>query len=221
MKFARNAFLATLVYTLVLFLAAGRLDYPQGWIYLVVTLATTVANVLTIADNADLRSERARPGEGIKSWDRSLLGLSFLVSLATIVLAGLDSGRFRLSPQLPRGVYALGILLMIAGQAVFLAARRENRFFSTVMRIQTERGHVVCKTGPYAVIRHPGYLGMILSTIGLPFLLGSLWSTIPAFVAVVLLIVRTALEDRTLVDELEGYLEYTKQTRYRLLPWIW
>ena len=110
---------------------------------------------------------------------------------------------------------------MISGQIIFLAARNENKFFSTVMRIQKERGHTVCESGLYSVIRHPGYLGMMVSTIGLPLILGSLWSTIPAFVSITLLCIRTVLEDNTLKDELDGYREYTKKIPYKLFPWIW
>jgi protein-S-isoprenylcysteine O-methyltransferase Ste14 len=122
-------------------------------------------NVLAIKSNPELMSERTNPGEGIKPWDKMLLGLSLLVFVATMILAGLDSGRYQLSMHVPWSVVALGMFFMISGQTIFLIARKENKFFSTVMRIQKERGHTVCESGIYRVIRHPGYLGMIISTI--------------------------------------------------------
>ena len=220
-KFILNAFVSSFLFSIVLFVSAGRIAYFQGWIYLLTNVVVTLMNVLTLQSNPDLMSERTKPGEGTKSWDKLILGASFLVFVSTIVLAGLDSGRYRWSPQLHWGIYALGILLMISGQIAFLLARRENMFFSTVVRIQRERGHTVCDSGVYRVIRHPGYLGMMISTMGLPFLLGSLWCVLPTILAVILLCIRTFLEDRTLKDELTGYLEYTRKTRYKLVPWVW
>jgi protein-S-isoprenylcysteine O-methyltransferase Ste14 len=110
---------------------------------------------------------------------------------------------------------------MLLGQTLFLVSRRENRFFSTVVRIQKERGHTVCDTGLYSVIRHPGYAGMILGTIGLPLVLGSVWSGMLCLVSIVPLIVRTSMEDHTLLEELNGYREYAGRTRFRLLSGIW
>jgi protein-S-isoprenylcysteine O-methyltransferase Ste14 len=220
-KFILNAFISSLLFSIVLFISAGRIDYLQGWAYLFTSITTTLMNVLTIKANPELMSERTNPGEGIKPWDKMLLGLSLLVFVATMILAGLDSGRYQWSTQVPLSVVALGIFFMISGQTIFLVARKENKFFSTVMRIQKERGHTVCESGIYSVIRHPGYLGMIISTIGIPLILCSLWSVIPIFVSIVLLCIRTILEDNTLKIELDGYTEYIKKTPYRLIPWIW
>lgn len=110
---------------------------------------------------------------------------------------------------------------MIIGQIIFLTARSQNNFFSSVVRIQKDRGHVVCDTGLYKTIRHPGYLGMIISLIGLPFITTSIWSVIPTLIAIILLLIRTTLEDITLINELEGYDEYARKTRYKLIPLIW
>jgi protein-S-isoprenylcysteine O-methyltransferase Ste14 len=178
-------------------------------------------NVLAVKKDSQLMSERSKPGEGTKSWDKLLLGLSAIIFLCTIILAGLDSGRFRWSPILPWIINAFGVILVITGQIIFLVARKENKFFSTVVRIQKDRGHTVCETGIYRAVRHPGYLGMIISTMGFPFLLSSLWSIVPTFLAIILLCIRTFLEDKTLKDELTGYLEYTKKIRYKLVPWMW
>lgn len=221
MKYAFNAFIPFLLFSAILFISAGKIDYFQGWIYLFTNAAITTINILVIRISPGLMNERAKPGEGIKSWDKALLGLSFLVFVVTIVLAGLDSGRYRLSPDLPWSLYGAGIVLMIAGQLLFSIARNENKFFSTVVRIQKDRGHTVCDSGVYRIVRHPGYLGMMISTLGIPLVLGSLWSAIPSAVSIMLLCVRTFLEDETLKRELEGYVDYTTRVPYRLLPWMW
>jgi protein-S-isoprenylcysteine O-methyltransferase Ste14 len=220
-KFVLNAFVFSLAFSTVLFISAGRIDYIEGWIYFLTNLLTTSMNVFAAQKNLDLMNERSKPGEGSKSWDKLLLGLSALVFTCTIVLAGLDSGRYQWSLHLHWTINAFGVILLITGQIIFLVAKSENKFFSTVVRIQKDRGHTVCETGIYRVVRHPGYLGMIISTMALPFLLGSLWSIAPTFLAIILLCIRTILEDKILKDELTGYLEYTQKTRYKLVPWVW
>lgn len=220
-KFTLNAFISSFFFSLILFVAAGRIDYCQGWVYGAASFVTTIMNVLTIHSDNELMSERLQQGEGIKSWDKMLLGLSFLVFVLTVVAAGLDSGRYRWTPELPWSATAVGIFLMIAGQIIFLSARNENKFFSTVVRIQKERGHTVCDSGLYRIVRHPGYFGMIISTLGLPWILGSIWSGIPVTVSIIFLCVRTVLEDKTLVNELEGYNAYCQKTRYKLIPRVW
>jgi protein-S-isoprenylcysteine O-methyltransferase Ste14 len=115
----------------------------------------------------------------------------------------------------------LGVAFVLIGQLIFLVAKTTNKFFSSVVRIQHDRGHTVCDTGIYTFVRHPGYLGMIISWVGFPILLASLWSIIPVAIAIVLLLVRTRLEDETLTRELAGYTDYTKRTHYKLIPGIW
>lgn len=220
-RFALNAFVSSLAFSALLFVAAGRFDYTEGWVYLLTSLLSALVNVVTIRGNPELMNERSKPGDGVKSWDKVLLGLSFLVSISTLILAGLDSGRYGWSPHWPWYVMALGVALLASGQAIFLVARKENKYFSTVVRIQKERGHTVCEAGIYKVVRHPGYLGMMVSTAGLPLILGSYWSTIPVFVSIILLGIRTSLEDRTLKDELDGYKLYVQKTPYRLIPRVW
>jgi protein-S-isoprenylcysteine O-methyltransferase Ste14 len=111
--------------------------------------------------------------------------------------------------------------LIIIGQILFLTARSQNDFFSSVVRIQKDRGHVVCDTGLYKIVRHPGYLGMIISLMALPLITTSIWSIIPTLIAIVLLLIRTSLEDKTLINELDGYVEYTKKTQNKLIPFVW
>ena len=113
------------------------------------------------------------------------------------------------------------IVLTIIGQLFFLIAQKQNIFFSSTVRIQTDRGHTVCETGLYKVVRHPAYLGSVIQAIGFPLLFGSLWSIIPVSISIILLLTRTYLEDKTLKNELKGYIEYTLKTRYRLIPYLW
>jgi protein-S-isoprenylcysteine O-methyltransferase Ste14 len=220
-RFAINALLTSTTFSALLFVCAGTLAYPQGWLYLLTTVVTSVMNVLGLRIGPELMKERMKPGVGVQTWDKIVLGLSAVFFLITIVLAGLDSGRYHWSPAQPWILYGAGVVLTLAGQYLFLTARNENAFFSTVVRIQTERGHTVCESGPYRIVRHPGYAGMILSTMGLPLILGSLWSALPTFCSIGMLITRTFLEDEVLKRELHGYNEYALRTRFRLVPSIW
>jgi protein-S-isoprenylcysteine O-methyltransferase Ste14 len=211
----------TVVFLSVLLICAGRLGYWQGWVYAAISLVMTVATRLALRGNPDLEQERSKPGAGAASWAKKLLGLGLLLTLSTLVIAGLDSGRFHWAPELP-WIWAIpGVGLSLAGMGIFLLALKENRFFSAVVRIQHDRNHTVCRTGPYKAIRHPGNAGMIVGTIGLPLLFTSSWSTIPALLSVAILVFRTHLEDKMLKQDLAGYVDYQQATRFRLIPGVW
>jgi len=212
---------ATLVFLAILLLCAGRMDYWQAWAYAAIGMGMNVCTRLVLRGSPEVARERMAPGANAKSWDKALLGLGSLLTRVTLVVAGLDSGRWHWAPQLAWPGAASGALLAVAGAAGFLAAMKENRFFSAVVRVQTDRGHTVCTTGPYRIVRHPGYAGMIVGTLGLPLLLTSLWSALPALVSCALLVVRTALEDNALARELPGYADYRRTTRWRLVPGVW
>ncbi len=220
-KLLIKGLIINIFFAAILFLSAGRIDYHQGWIFLTVNILTAFMNVFSIRKNSDLLNERSKAGEGIKSWDKLILGLSAGIYLIMIVIAGLDSGRFLWSGRFSWITCISGVTVLLIGQIIFLTARSQNNFFSSVVRIQKERGHIVCDTGLYKIIRHPGYLGMILSLIAIPLITTSFWSIIPTVIAVILLLIRTSLEDKTLKAELEGYDEYSKKTRYKLMPLIW
>lgn len=213
--------LTNLVFLAILLASAGRLGYWPAWAYAALGMLMTVLLRRLGRDDPALEAERARPGPGAKRWDRQLLGIGLLLTVATLVVAGLDAGRFRWSPRLGWPWSVAGVVLSAAGMGLFLRARAENRFFSAVVRVQRERGHTVCRSGPYRVVRHPGYAGMIAGTLGLPLLLMSAWSAIPAALHVVLLVARTRLEDATLEQELDGYRAYQQATRFRLVPGLW
>jgi protein-S-isoprenylcysteine O-methyltransferase Ste14 len=220
-KLLIKGFVTNLVFTAILFICAGRINYTQGWVFLSINILSTLLNYFTIHKNSELINERSNLGEGIKSWDKLLLGLSALIYVIVVVLAGLDSGRFHPTLKINGYLCISGVILTVIGQILFLTARSQNNFFSTVVRIQKDRGHVVCDNGLYKIVRHPGYFGMIISMMGLPLITTSLWSAIPALIAIILLLIRTSLEDKTLINELDGYLEYTGKTRFKLIPLVW
>jgi protein-S-isoprenylcysteine O-methyltransferase Ste14 len=114
-----------------------------------------------------------------------------------------------------------GAAVYLFGQTIFLRAKYENRFLSSVVRLQKDRGQTVCSTGPYRFVRHPAYVGGILFSLASPIVLGSLWALIPQVIACTALVVRTYLEDRLLQKELDGFADYAKRVRYRLLPGVW
>jgi protein-S-isoprenylcysteine O-methyltransferase Ste14 len=213
--------LGSLIFFTVIFISAGRLLYWQGLTYVAIGLTMGLLNYTVLSIDSELLKERSKPGKDAKNWDKAILGLSFLSTISMYVVAGLDSGRFHWSPEFHFSVYLAGMILTATGQLLFLIAQKQNKFFSSTVRIQTDRGHVVCDTGLYKIIRHPAYLGSFIQSLGFPLIFGSLWSTIPVSLSVILLIVRTSLEDKTLQNELAGYQEYSGKTRYRLIPYIW
>ncbi|MBW2056181.1 MAG: isoprenylcysteine carboxylmethyltransferase family protein [Deltaproteobacteria bacterium] len=215
----KKSIFVTLLTMLTVFLAAGRLTYWQGWLYIGILLGDLSAVILFVP--IDLLHERMKPGPGRKRWDKILVALLFPLSYSVVVVASLDAGRY--GEGLSLSPYGLGMVLLVYGfsSVISIWSMLVNPFFSSVMRIQADRGHQVISKGPYSVIRHPGYLGEILGILATPLLLGSLWGLVPAGAVSVLIGVRAYLEDTTLRRELEGYEEYTQEVRYRLLPGIW
>ena len=214
-------FIGTFLFFIILFISAGRIDYWQGLIYVIIGLVMFLLNSTVLRIDSELLEERSKPGEGAKKWDKTILGLSFLVTISMYIIVGLDSGRYHWSPDFHWSFCLLGIILTVSGQLLFLIAQKQNRFFSSTVRIQTDREHIVCETGLYKIVRHPAYLGSMIQSLGFPLLFCSLWSIIPISVMVILLIIRTALEDKTLKNELKGYLEYAHKTRYKIIPYVW
>ncbi len=218
--FLKQAFGAIIFFSII-FISAGHVDYWQGLVYLSIGLIMFILNFTAFRLDSDLMKERSKPGANAKKWDKTILGLSFFATMGMYVIGGLDSGRFLWSPDFPVILYGLGIIFTIVGQLLFLIAQKQNKFFSSTVRIQSERGHTVCESGLYKVVRHPAYLGNLIQSVGFPLLFGSLWSIIPAGLSIILLFTRTYLEDQTLKNELNGYLEYSKKTRFRLIPFLW
>jgi protein-S-isoprenylcysteine O-methyltransferase Ste14 len=170
--------------------------------------------------NPEMFTVRSRVHPGTKRWDKVIVGLLFLAILTIPPVAGLDDGRFHWS-RMSWLVVSLGYLLFVAGMVLMAWAETVNPFFEPGVRIQTERGHHVIDTGPYAIIRHPGYFAAILLFAGVALSLGSWWALIPAGFASLLLVLRTVWEDRILHAELPGYTAYAQRVRFRLVPGVW
>jgi protein-S-isoprenylcysteine O-methyltransferase Ste14 len=201
----------------VLFLSAGRTDIPAFWAYLAVFAA--MIPIMCLAAGTELMRERVSPGEGGK--DRATQVLALPITVVHFVIAGLDVGRFHFSDTVPRWLQICAFVGLLAILAMWARAMRENRFFSSVIRIQRDRGHRVVDTGPYRVVRHPGYAAAATMLLWSGVALGSWWSMAPGVLMTLLFLRRTMLEDRTLHNELEGYREYAERVRYRLLPGVW
>jgi protein-S-isoprenylcysteine O-methyltransferase Ste14 len=215
-----RAVIAPLVMFGFLFLLAGRWTYWQGWVYVSLNVLVLILMSTLLTRNKDLIEERLNPKEGMKGWDRVYFGISTPLYVIALILGGLDA-RFGWTSHLPLAVYLGAVVLFLAGQGIFMWARYTNNYFSSVVRIQIDRGQSVCKDGPYHYVRHPGYVGGFLFTAASGLLLGSWWAAIPQFLAALLIIWRTGLEDKTLQTELPGYAEYASETRYRLVPGVW
>jgi protein-S-isoprenylcysteine O-methyltransferase Ste14 len=210
-----------LLLTAILLTAAGRWDWVMGWIYMAMYAGVTVIGVLVVPLDPGLVEERTRIKEGVKEWDKRITVIgSVLYPLAILIVAGLDT-RFGWSLRIPLTLQFAALAAAALGNLVSIWATAVNKFYSRFVRIQKERGHSVISDGPYRCVRHPGYLGQIIFSLASALALGSLWTLIPGGLFAALLIVRTTLEDRMLQDELEGYKEYARRVRYRLIPRIW
>jgi protein-S-isoprenylcysteine O-methyltransferase Ste14 len=213
-----------LMLPMILFIAAGRLDWLWAWVYVgIVVSFTLISRIAVIRTNPDLLTERAQSleREDVKGWDRLILFFLLLIGpLAVMIMAGLDE-RFGWSPQILLTPRLVALVIMVLGYIVSTWAMAVNRYYSAVVRIQKDRGQTVITDGPYRFVRHPSYATGIVACLMTPILLGSLWALIPCGLVALVTIIRTALEDKTLLEELDGYKEYAARVRYRLLPGIW
>ena len=205
----------------LIFWPAGRWDWTAGWAYVTIVGTYLLINLVYLGRvNPEVIEHRMRLGKGTKGWDIVWSVLFTPVFLAVYVVAGWDAVRFEWT-TMPHWLWLLGLVLFIPGAALFTWSMAVNPFFEKTVRIQTERGHRVIDTGPYHVVRHPGYVGFFGWSLSVPLLLGSWWAFLPAFAAAIGIVIRTALEDRTLRAELTGYEEYATRVRYRLIPGVW
>ena len=204
-------------------LISWRWDWWEAWVYaLSGILGFAISRGLVARRHPDLIAERARfmQHEEAKPWDKALAPLLGLGGGLVLLVAGLDA-LFDWSPPFSLPVRILALVIIVAGYVLGSYALVENRFFSGMVRIQTDRGHQVVSSGPYRWIRHPGYAGALLTYLATPLFLDSGWSFLPTVFITILLVIRTTLEDRTLQKELPGYAEYARRVQYRLLPGIW
>ena len=204
-----------------LFWPAGRVDWWPAWAALAVMAGWMVATAIVILRyNPGLLAERLVPRKGGKSWDRAILSAMGLGTLIRYILAGLDQ-RYGRAWGVPPSAQIAALILCALGYALFTWATAANAYFSWLVRLQPDRGHTVASGGPYHYVRHPAYLGAIVYELAVCVLLASWRGQAVSTLTALLLVVRTALEDRTLQAELPGYADYARQVRSRLLPGIW
>jgi protein-S-isoprenylcysteine O-methyltransferase Ste14 len=220
-RFAIRETMGIAIMGAALFLSAGKIDWWPAWAAMAVMVAWIMATAIVIfRSNPDLLAERLGPREGAKAWDMAIMSILGVTQLARYIVAGLDQ-RYSWTGGLPLATQIAAFAVCSVGYALVVWATASNMFFSQICRIQVERGHTVATGGPYRYVRHPAYVGAILYELAVPILLASWWALIVSGLNAVLLILRTALEDRTLQAELAGYVDYARHVRYRLLPGIW
>jgi protein-S-isoprenylcysteine O-methyltransferase Ste14 len=221
LKYLLNDVLGLVGGGVVLFWSAGRIDWWPAWGVLGVNAFMMAAMGFVIFRlHPDLATERLAPPKGAKKWDVAINSGVRTIQLARYIVAGLDQ-RYGWTRGFPAGVQIAALLVGFLGYAIIPWAVVSNNFFSAIVRVQSDRGHTVAAGGPYRFVRHPAYLGMIAFELAIPVMLASWGSIMISCGNVLLIILRTALEDRTLQVELPGYAEYAQRVRYRLLPGIW
>ena len=206
----------------VFFLVAGRWDIARAWLAFGIHIVGAVfGGYLMLRFAPELANQRAEAREGTKGWDKLILLSYFLLLIVCIpVVAGLEIGRFG-GVQMEGLSCVAGIALYLGFFLLFYWAMLVNKHFEGTVRIQTDRDHKVVTRGPYGVVRHPGYVAMVLVCLADPFIIGSKLALIPGVVAIAVTVLRTFLEDRMLQEELDGYAEYATRVRYRLIPGAW
>ena len=210
-----------LIQAAVLFGASGNFAWAWAWLFLAVQLAGVVLNTSILLRRSPATIAERADAQGMKDWDKLVAGLwAVCYFLALLGVAGLDV-RFGWTGTMPIGVRVAGLAGFVAGFVLVSWAMISNAYFSAVARVRMERGHRVCSDGPYRWVRHPGYIGAIVQGPALALMLGSAWALIPAAVAAVLMILRTILEDRMLMGELDGYVAYSRIVPWRLVPRVW
>lgn len=208
----------------VLMISGGDFGWWQGWLFgVLIVLAGICPRVLAEMKHPGFLAERIKFGKDqhVKLWDKilaPLMAMSF--SLLLVIVAGLDH-RFGWSPEFPIEINIIGFIIIIIGYSFAGWALVENQFFSILVRIQKERGHKVCDSGPYRIVRHPGYAGNLLAIPGIVLAFSSVYTIIPGVAALIITLLRTKLEDKTLQEELPGYRDYAQKVRYRLIPGIY
>jgi protein-S-isoprenylcysteine O-methyltransferase Ste14 len=203
------------------FIPAGTFHWPEAWLFILFYLAAVGGVFIWLKKKSpSLFKERLARKKEAKKWDKTLMMVYSFLLVALLIVPGLDAVRFRWS-DVPFILKGLGFAGLIPGLIFAFWAMRENAFASDVVRIQKDRGHTVCTTGPYRYIRHPMYVGVILVMLFFPLSVGSLYAYIPASVIIILFILRTSLEDKALQQELPGYKEYSRKVRHRLVPGVW
>ena len=220
-KFVR-IYMRLFVQVMIFLVCAGHIAVRSWFFFGVSFLHYSISTIVHYKLNPELLVVRLTINrEGAKLWDKRLVRVcNFMITIPVPIIAGLDVGRFHWS-TLDIWFVVVGLVLLSISKILLHWAKMVNPHFESIVRIQKDRNHKVITRGPYNIVRHPGYLAGILFSLSIPLMIGSFFTLIPVGIYIILLITRTWLEDTTLKKELQGYSEYTKMTRYRLLSGIW
>jgi len=219
-----NSLTAILFFPAIVLIASGDWRWVEGWIFSGWFVAMVLsATIYLVRRDPALLAERSRVrfAENQKAWDKYVLITIYVLFMAWFIIMPLDARRFRWSPEFPAWLKVLGGLMLVPALYLIFQSTAENTFASTMVRIQKERKQRVISTGVYGLVRHPMYLGAVLMLFGAPLLLGSLAGVIIAIVALLVLVGRILGEEEMLKNELEGYSDYSKTVRSRLIPFVW
>jgi len=207
---------------IILLISAGKINWINAWVYFgLILIYEMIYTGLLLKINPELLNERGKVvKEGTKLFDKIYVVLYIPLSYSILIISGLDAVRYEWT-TMPLWVIFLGVIMFLPASFLSIWAMVVNSYFECTVRIQEDRKQEVVTSGPYRIVRHPGYIAGIISILAAPLILGSWWKLIPSFIIILILVIRTALEDRTLKRELSGYKEYTMVTRYRLIPFVW
>ena len=214
--------IALIIGLVILFISAGTLNWLRGCIYAgLVTIYWGISTAVLARVNPEMLNARGSVvKEGTKGFDRIWVVIYPILTFVNLVIMGFDAVRFQWS-SMPFWLAILGIVILIPACVIGAWAMAVNKFFEWTARIQADRQQYVCTTGPYKIMRHPGYAGAVVSLLAYPFILGSWWGFVLTGISAMIIVIRTALEDSMLQKELPGYKEYANQVKYRLIPLIW
>jgi protein-S-isoprenylcysteine O-methyltransferase Ste14 len=217
--FARG--ILRVVLLIALCAVGGHYGYWYAWLFLGVAAVVLAMNLTIIRlRNPGLMRERLKADRPTKAWDRNFMIANGIFGLGIFVIGPVDFFLIH-GPQVPFSLVIAGTVVFLVGNAFIAWTMGENPFLERTVRIQEDRKQFVITTGPYGIVRHPMYMGFLISSLGWPLVLGSWWGFVPVVLMDIAFVVRTYHEDRMLHDELPGYREYAAKTRYRLLPGVW
>ncbi len=206
----------------ILLISAGTFFWVNAWLYVGLKIFLLIIYTATLLKiNPDLLNARGKyVKKDTKTFDKIFFAIGRPLIFMIMIIAGLDIVRYQWS-SMPFGISIVGVVFFLTAFLLMLWGLAVNANYETSIRIQNDRDHQVCDWGPYRIVRHPGYVGLIVEFLSTPVVLGSWWALIPGSALAFLVVVRTAKEDRMLHDELQGYEQYAKRVGYRLMPGIW
>ncbi|RLF43376.1 MAG: isoprenylcysteine carboxylmethyltransferase family protein [Thermoplasmata archaeon] len=221
-RYIVRLYLSLVAMVFVFFLSAGRVNILRAWIFFVILFVSETIDVIILCIKfPDFLNNRGKEKNDVEAFDKVIRPMYNIIAFyGVIMVAGLDIGRFRWSTIDTNFIFP-GVMLIGFADALTIWAILNNPYFESVVRIQKDRSQRIVTSGPYKYIRHPGYLGLILTHVGYPLIIGSLYAYLPTIIGIGLLVARTYLEDLTLQRELKGYVEYSQRVKYRLLPGVW